>query len=268
MHRLLVETRLLNEDSPVLPADAARHLKVLRPKDGEEIELFDGKGKWRVYRFCASLKSGQETPRIAPASQLASLGGYASPFRAQSNIRTIEHSDKSLTLFACVTKGSRWDWTIEKATELGVTRIVPVISERTIVRIPKSERAAKRERWLRIAEDAARQSDAKWLPEICEAVDFRDALPLVKETTCFIGALTNPPPRPLARAVENFNTETQRHRGVGVFVGPEGDFTPEELEALMEIATPTSFGPTILRAETAAIFAVSVLASFINGKAD
>ena len=79
MHRLLVETDLLEETSPVLPADAARHLKVLRPKDGEEIELFDGRGKWRVYRFCASLTSGKDSPRIAPASQLASLGGYASP---------------------------------------------------------------------------------------------------------------------------------------------------------------------------------------------
>ena len=270
MHRLLVETELLNEESPTLPKDASRHLKVLRPKDGEEIELFDGKGKWRVYKFCASLKSGQETPRIAPASQLASLGGYASPFCSQSDIRTIEQSNNSLTLFACVTKGSRWDWTIEKATELGVTRIVPVISERTIVRIPESERAAKRERWLRIAEDAARQSDAKWLPEICEAVDFRDALPLVKDTTCFIGALTNPPPRPLMAAVaEKAKVEGDgEQRNLAIFVGPEGDFTPDELEALMEIATPTSFGPTILRAETAAIYAVSVLASFINGKAD
>ena len=249
MHRLLVETELLAEDAPTLPKDAARHLKVLRPKEGEQIELFDGKGKWRVYRFCASLRSGQET---------------ASPLRVQSDIRTIEHSDNSLTLFACVTKGSRWDWTIEKATELGVTRVVPVISERTIVRIPKAERAAKRERWMRIAEDAARQSDAKWLPEICEAVDFRDALPLVRETVCFIGALTNPPSQPLARAVEDLRRETEGTRAISTFIGPEGDFTPEELKALMEIATPTSFGPTVLRAETAAIYAVSVLAAALS----
>ena len=169
-----------------------------------------------------------------------------------------------------MTKGSRWDWTVEKATELGVTRIVPVISDRTIVRIPKAERAAKRERWLRIAEDAARQSDAKWLPEILEAVDFADALPLVRETTCFIGALTSPPSRPLALAVREVKEKVEKRGGGGqrtvqmpmsVFIGPEGDFTPDELKALMDVATPTSFGPTILRAETAAIFAVSVLAS-------
>ena len=252
MHRLLVETRLLNEESPILPADVARHLKVLRPKDGEEIELFDGKGRFRVFQVSGfKFQDGGGLVAVSPTCH-------------------VKPETCDLTLFACVTKGSRWDWTVEKATELGVTRIVPVISERTIVRIPKAERAAKRERWMRIAEDAARQSDAKWLPEICEAVDFKDALPLVKETTCFIGALTNPPPRPLMAAVaEKAKVEGEgEQRNLAIFVGPEGDFTPEELEALMEIATPTSFGPTILRAETAAIYAVSVLASFINGEAD
>ena len=251
MHRLLVQTELLNEDSPSLPKDASRHLKVLRPKDGEEIELFDGKGRFRVFKVQGSRFKVES---LIPVSETFNL----------------QPSTFNLTLFACVTKGSRWDWTIEKATELGVTRIVPVISERTIVRIPEPERAAKRERWLRIAEDAARQSDAKWLPEISEAVDFRDALSLVKATTCFIGALTNPPPRQLMAAVaEKAKVEGEgEQRNLAIFVGPEGDFTPEELEALMEIATPTSFGPTILRAETAAIYAVSVLASFINGKAD
>ena len=243
MHRLLVESALLDEGSPVLPADAARHLKVLRPKDGEEIELFDGKGRCRKFKVQSS-KFKVEC--LIPVSETLNF----------------KHSTLNLTLFACVTKGSRWDWTIEKATELGVTRIVPVISERTIVRIPKGERAAKRERWMRIAEDAARQSDAKWLPEICEAVDFRDALPLVRETTCFIGALTQPPAPPLARAIERSNIQTFEH--FSVFIGPEGDFTPEELAALMEIATPTSFGPTILRAETAAIYAVSVLAATLS----
>ena len=265
MHRLLVESALIEEESPVLPADAARHLKVLRPKDGEEIELFDGRGRWRVYRFCASLTSGKDS---------------ASPLCATSQTSQTSQTSHTLTLFACITKGSRWDWTIEKATELGVTRIVPVISERTIVRIPKAERAAKRERWMRIAEDAARQSDAKWLPEIREAVDFRDALPFVRETTCFIGALTDPPPRPLiaavAEEVKEQGEDEQRNGSesiarlgpspspLAVFIGPEGDFTPEELQALMEIAVPTSFGPTILRAETAAIYAVSVLAATLS----
>ncbi|MGN0853961.1 MAG: RsmE family RNA methyltransferase [Kiritimatiellia bacterium] len=235
MHRLLVETRALYQESPALPLEAARHLKVLRPKDGEEIELFDGCGNLRRYRFAASARALESIPGAA--------------------VRALPPPEGSLTLFACVTKGSRWDWTIEKATELGVSRIVPVISDRTIVRIPKAERAAKCARWRRIAEEAARQSDAVWLPEITEAMDFADALPLVKATRCLVGALTNPPPPPIGTAVG----ESSAH--LSVFVGPEGDFTPDELRALLAIATPVSFGPTVLRAETAAIFGVSVLAA-------
>ena len=181
MHRLLVPSEQLASDSPVLPKEAANHLKVLRPKDGEEIELFDGSGKSR--RF--SVEGGGKNFRLA----------------APSPVCTAPRASRSLTLFACVTKGSRWDWTIEKATELGVTRIVPVISARTIVRIGLVEREAKRARWIRIAEDAARQSDAKWIPEIHEPVSFAESLPLVRATTCFVGALTNPPPRPLLKAL-------------------------------------------------------------------
>ena len=259
MHRLLVPSEQLASDSPVLPKEAANHLKVLRPKDGEEVELFDGSGKSR--RF--------------------SVEGVGKNFRlaALSPVCTAPRASRSLTLFACVTKGSRWDWTIEKATELGVTRIVPVVSARTIVRIGADEREAKRARWIRIAEDAARQSDAKWIPEIHEPVSFAESLPLVRETTCFVGALTNPPPQPLLKALIDLQQaaipapvphspfpvpHSPFPDSLSIYVGPEGDFSPEELAALIEIATPVSFGSTILRAETAAIYGVSVLKSFLD----
>ena len=243
MHRLLVPSEMLEADQAVLPRDAAHHLKVVRPKPGETIELFDGAGRSRLFRCGASATV---------------------PLAAASDLVETPPSAFKVTLFACVTKGSRWDWTIEKATELGVTRIVPVISDRCIVRIDRRERAAKRERWKRIVEDAARQSDAKWLPEICEAVDFRDAIALAKECTCFAGALTNPPPEPLLAAVQRRRCAEPNLKSFGLFVGPEGDFTPEELKTLLEIAVPTSFGPTILRAETAAIFGVSVLVAALG----
>ena len=228
----------------MLPHDAAHHLKVVRPKPGEIVELFDGAGRSRLYRCGASASA---------------------PLSAAGELSAVPPPAAQITLFACVTKGSRWDWTIEKATELGVTRIVPVISDRCIVRIGRDERAAKRERWRRIAEDAARQSDAKWLPEVCEAVDFRESLEMVKACACFVGALADPPPEPLLPAVQRRSREGLAARSVGLFVGPEGDFTPEELKSLLEIAVPASFGPTVLRAETAAIFGLSVLVAVMHG---
>ena len=253
MHRLLVPSEQLGSGSPILPKEAANHLKVLRPKDGEEVELFDGCGRWR--RFSVR------------------CDGRNFALAASSPVESAPRPPWTLTLFACVTKGSRWDWTIEKATELGATRIVPVISARTIVRIGADERAAKRDRWTRIAEDAARQSDAKWIPEVCEPVGFAESLALVRETACFAGALTTPPPQPLLQALMDGWLSTTDGNGssrdtapgsFSVYVGPEGDFTPDELSALLEVATPVSFGSTILRAETAAIYALSVLKSALD----
>ena len=245
MHRLLVDTLELDSDSPALSKAALNHLKVLRPKDGEKIELFDGAGRSREFSYTGGA--------LRPVGEL-SLSPRPAP----------------LTLFACVTKGSRWDWTVEKSTELGATRIVPVISERTIVRIPADEREAKRARWMRIAEDAARQSDAKWLPDVLAPVDFSESLTLVRETACFVGALTTPPPRPLLQALMDSRQSRSRFhvpRFLSIFVGPEGDFTPAELSALCEIATPVTFGASVLRAETAAIYGLSVLKSFLEAGA-
>lgn len=227
----MVMTDLLAEEVPSLSDAAQRHLRVVRPKDGEAVELFDGAGRTRRYRYRAGVLAADGPVVLSPR-----------PMR-------------SLTLFACVTKGSRWDWTLEKATELGVTRIVPVLSARTIVRLAEDERDAKRARWQRIAEEAAAQSDAAWVPEVAAPVDFAASLPLVKAVRCFAGALTEPPPQPLAKALASVEADA----ALAVFIGPEGDFTPEELSALLAVATPVSLGDRVLRSETAAIFALSVL---------
>jgi len=225
MHRLLAESEELESASPRLSREAINHLKVIRPKEGESIELFDGRGRFRVYVFADGGLKGERSKieEVSPPSPL--------------------------TLFACITKGSRWDWTIEKATELGVTRIVPVVSERTIVRISSDERETKRARWIRIAQEAARQSDAKWIPEILAPIAFDASLKLVRGTKCLVGALTEK-----TRQIGSCD-------GNAIYVGPEGDFSSDELASLIEIATPVSFGTTVLRAETAAIYGVSVLKS-------
>lgn len=242
MHRLIAATSELYSETPGLSQGALRHLKILRPNDAEVFELFDGAGKYRRYAYDARFRS----LRGIPGEEVVSVP-----------------RPSALTLFACITKGSRWDWTLEKATEIGATRIVPVLSARTIVRIAAAEREAKRDRYLRIVEDAARQSDAKWLPEITGIVDFDESLALVRETTCFTGALMQPPPPPLmvAATAEMARPGGVKSGGVAAFIGPEGDFTPAELSALLELSVPVSLGSRVLRAETAAIFALSILAA-------
>jgi 16S rRNA (uracil1498-N3)-methyltransferase len=237
MHRILVATEALADDFPALGTDAARHLKVLRLVNGEKIELFDGCGRTREYIW--------DSGRLLKAGEII----------------THEHPAFPLTLFACVTKGSRWDWTIEKATELGVSRIVPVISERTIVRLSKEERAKKRERWQRIVEDAARQSDAKFVPEVLEARDFTEAVEMLLGCTCFVGALLSDTPKLLIDEALKRRSAGNHKSNIAIFVGPEGDFTEKELSVLIDKGVPTSFGANILRAETASVYALSILKS-------
>lgn len=239
MHRHLVTTEELLADEFTLGRDAARHLQtVLRVKPGEHLTLFDGQGRTRLADVTSVVKHGLTLSALAPAH---------------------EHPRPAcrITLFACVSKGSRMDWTVEKAVELGVSAIVPVLSGRTVVRLDAEEGLVKAERWSRVAEEAARQCGAAWLPEIAAPVPFKASLPGVTDTRpTFVAALT-PTARPLREALAAHASAPPR---AGWFVGPEGDFTPAELDALLAAgALPVSLGPQVLRAETACLYGLCAL---------
>ena len=232
MHRHLTTPEQLAADSLTLEREAARHLlTVLRVKPGDRVGLFDGHGHTRE-------------------TVVDSTARHALTLTATTPVQTHPRHACAITLFVCVIKGARMDWVIEKATELGAARIVPVISERTIARPDDASR------WQRIAEEAARQSGAVWLPEITQPISFAAALPIAKDTEpLFVAALT-PDARPLRDAISAIPPPQQ----AGWFVGPEGDFTSAELDALTASgAIPVSLGRQVLRAETASLYGLCAL---------
>jgi len=239
MHRCLVKTNELLADAFTLGRDEAHHLQaVLRVRAGDRVTLFDGQGRTRLAAIAAVEKHGLSLTADAPAQ---------------------EHPRPpcQITLFACVSKGKRMDWTVEKAVELGVGRVVPVISDRTVVRLDADEGDTKADRWLRVAEEAARQCGAAWLPEIAPPLAFKACLPLLAGASpVFVAALT-PRATPLREALAAHAAPPVR---AGWFVGPEGDFTPAEIEALLAAgAVPVSLGRQVLRAETACLYGLCVL---------
>jgi len=305
MHRHLVTPDALLADTCVLGKEEARHLQtVLRVKPGDTIQLFDGQGHTRLaivpipphFMKCGGMDVEPKTSK--------------NRFCLNAIAPVIVHPKPicSITLFACVSKGKHMDWTIEKAVELGVARIVPVISDRTIVRVEADDRDAKADRWMRIAEEAARQCGSAWLPDILAPRSFKESLALVQQTTpTFVAALT-PDAKPLrdfllpvtrgsegggqgsgrawvsdpaearsayaeATADRSENVAlppsfipSPRSTGLpppsqaGWFVGPEGDFTPDELNRLLDSgAIPVSLGPLVLRAETACLYGLCAL---------
>lgn len=233
MHRCLVRTEELLAETCSLGREAARHLQtVLRVRPGDPVTLFDGHGYTRTVTVSAADRNGLVLTAAAPA---------------------LEHPRPAcaLTLFACVSKGAHMDWTVEKGTELGAARIVPVLSARTI------SRPADAARWRRISEEAARQCGTAWLPAITDPLPFDEALALAAQTVPLFVAALSPESRPLRDMLAAFSAPPQ---SAGWFVGPEGDFTPAELAMLTTAgAIAVSLGPQVLRAETACLYGLCAL---------
>ena len=241
MHRCLVDTTQLLSEDLALTKEDSRHLKtVLRIKPGEQIEIFDGKGRTRLASIDKIVKNS------------ISIKACDTP---------VKHAGPAcaITLFVCISKGKRMDWTVEKAVELGAARIIPVISDRTIVRLSETDGLGKAERWRRVAADAARQCGTAWIPEITSPVKFNDSLVMFSECApVFTAALTNDAV-PLRKALQQYPLPPPAS---GWFVGPEGDFTVQELNQLRKCESIfVNLGSNVLRSETATLYGLCVLSS-------
>jgi 16S rRNA (uracil1498-N3)-methyltransferase len=204
-----------------LPAGEAHHLfKVLRGRSGDEVEVVDGTGRL----FAAGLREGGEA---------VVLEELAAP----------EVADTEVSLYQAVPKGGRMDLVVEKATEVGATSIVPLLTERGVV----NPRDGKVGRWRRVAEAAARQSLRLDVPKVSEPVPFSEVVSRVGEKGVL---LHNDPGIPPVEAVVG--------SPAGLFVGPEGGWSQGELRLAGDAGMPFgSMGPYRLRSETAGIIAVA-----------
>lgn len=247
MLRQQVTTEEIGLERLVLSGERAHHLlHVLRVKEGAEVGCFDGAGHTRLYQVVAREAEGLSLQAKQPVFACASPA-----------VETV--------LFACIPKGDRMDWMIEKATELGVARIVPVMSERTVVKLAQGKQAeAKRARWQRIAEAAARQCGAATVPEVEQPLAFAQTVPRMKTCTTLIVAALIPEARPLKPVLDALDP-VRRGQVWGWWCGPEGDFTEAEMATILACgATPVTLGPLILRVETAAIYGLANLGCVRN----
>ena len=158
----------------------------------------------------------------------------------------------AVTLYMGLPKADKLEWIIQKAVELGVTAIVPVVTARSIARVDGKDAEKKRTRWQKIAAEAAGQSGRGIIPTVEAPISFKQALPrLAAENTllCYEGG-----GQPIGQLVSREDT------ALSLVVGPEGGFDPAEVAAVTagggRIAT---LGPRILRCETAPIAALAVV---------
>jgi 16S rRNA (uracil1498-N3)-methyltransferase len=212
-----------------LVGDEAKHLaRVRRVGVGDRVELFDGRG------------------RIAEA-EVAEIGRDRVELALLTEGPGGRDLDGSLILATAVPKGERFDWLIEKATELGVTRLVPILTERSVV----DPRSSKLDRLRKLIIEACKQSGRSRLMELSEPVGWEEWLRFGK-----VGVET----RLVAHPGGGRIPEVKAGYNVTIAIGPEGGFTDAEITGAEQAGYQRiGLGPTILRVETAALAACAGL---------
>ncbi len=239
-HRFYIPASEWNLEQLALSGEEAHHcLDVMRCREGDRIVVFNGRG------------TEAEAEIVAAAKGTVSLRSRI--------VGETPRPPATFLLGQAIPKGKNMDLIIQKATELGVSAITPLLSERTVVQLDQNDLERKREKWQRIAIEACKQCGQNWIPEVRSPIKVETFVRQSKEALRLIAAIS-----PEATSLKSILTAWDQESGdrpasASLMIGPEGDFTPAEIStALAAGFAPLSLGPIILRSETAAIYALSI----------
>lgn len=231
--RLFVDAPLQSGQLLELPKEAAAHVaKVLRARGGDPVILFNGSGE----DFSGVIDRVQ-------GNRASVSVGAARPANNESPLE--------ITLVQCVPRGDKMDFIVQKATELGVQRIVPVLSQRSVVRLDGTQAHAKQAHWRAVAVSACEQCGRARLPTIEVPQPLLNYLGLAAPTGVQRWLLEPSGSPSVSRGAHGISQHVRRAE---IAVGPEGGIAPDELEAFQLVGfSAILLGPRVLRTETAAI---------------
>ena len=214
--------------------------RVLRLKSGDRFIAIDGEGRWWL-------------SRIEAATQENALPGWMGVIEKEISVKT--ELPVPITLIAALPKGSGFDDVVRACTELGVDRILPALSTRTL--LEPSPR--KIERWRRIAREAAEQSERQVIPIVADPLPFSSILHSAASEPSYICVARGDAPHLLDCLQQS------PHPSITLAIGPEGGWTPAEVEKAISVGfQPVSLGRRVLRALTAPIAALSLVAAALE----
>lgn len=240
MHRFYVEDKQIKNEEIVIAGQDVNHIKnVLRMKTGDEIVICNGQGK-DFYSIIKQISSDEVI----------------------NEIKSVKDTDTELPvkiiLFQGLPKKDKMELIIQKAVELGVYEIVPVLTKRSVVKLDEKKKELKKlERWQNISASAAKQSGRGIIPRVSKVMTYHEAVE-------FAGSLEyNVIPYEKAEDIDktrDFVKGVKGKQSVGIFIGPEGGFEESEIEmALEEDIRPITLGRRILRTETAGLAILSII---------
>ena len=238
MPKFFVDKKQISDENIIITGDDAKHIKtVLRSKVGDKLTLCDGDSN----DFLCEIQDFQ-------GNDINTL--------ILEKIESVAEPRVKITLFQGMPKADKMELIIQKCVELGIDRIVPVMTEHTIVKLDKKDKEAKKiERWQKISESAAKQSGRGKIPLIENVIDFKNA---ILEANKLDGAII-PYEKEEKNGIKSF-VNSFNGKSIGVFIGPEGGFAESEIKfALEQGVFPVTLGKRILRTETAGLATVSIL---------
>jgi len=242
MHRFYLPPSECRNPRLTLSGREGHHaLNVLRLRTHERVVVLNGMGDEYL---CETREAGRQTVTLDVLHK-----------------HTVAPPSFQVTLAQAVTKGKSMETIIQKATELGAQRIAPILSERTVAQPDPEAAATKVEKWEDTAIEALKQCGSAWLPRVDAPLTPQAFLARGEKFELSLIASLQDGARHPREHFESFRIERRcAPTSVCVWVGPEGDFTPAEVNAIRAAgALPITLGPLVLRSETAAIYCLSVI---------
>lgn len=238
MHKFFIDKENILGEKLYITNDDVNHIyKVLRLNTGDIILVCDGYGR-------------EYTSKIAEINKKEVICDIIDAFDNMSE------PPVKVTLFQGLPKAQKMEYIIQKSVEIGIYKIQPVITQRVVVKTEGKDISNKLERWRRISEEAAKQSNRGIIPEIQEPVTFEEAVENIKVLDLSI----IPYEKEKNNGLKNILSDNPGVKNIGVLIGPEGGFDDSEIDKCMKNGViPVTLGPRILRTETAGIAALSMV---------
>ena len=239
MHHFFVTPQQISGDKIRIEGGDVNHMKnVLRMKLHEKAEISDGESR----TYLCEVEAYEED--VAVLHILEEMEADTEPV-------------SKLYLFQGLPKSDKMELIVQKAVELGVYQVIPVAMKRSVVRLDDKKAAKKADRWNSIAESAAKQAGRSRIPEVTMPLSYNEALKMAEELDVTLL------PYELAGGMEvtrEVIRQIKSGQSVGIFIGPEGGFEPEEVDAAVSMgAKVITLGRRILRTETAGLATLAVL---------
>lgn len=239
MHKFFVEKNNITGDRAYIEGDDVKHIyKVLRLQEGEKVSINNCEGE----EFLGVIEKIDKKEVIVSLTMKLDLNN---------------ESPVEVYLFQGLPKSSKMDLIVQKATELGVREITPIITRRVVVKNEIGE-FRKLDRWVRIALEACKQSKRSIIPKINGPLEFQQLLTKLKEVDLILVPYENEEGHGIKKVVRDIDKDEIRK--VGIIIGPEGGFEEEEISVLKELGGHIiTLGPRILRTETAGFVCTSLI---------